>query len=71
MFFEPIQGLGVSHISILRERWKGAYPNTAELPPLRPHMGWRLLSAALAIRCTAVAVYYLRLAVKVKTRSAE
>jgi len=36
VYFEPIENLQASHLSSLREQWKGNYPNLAELPPLRP-----------------------------------
>ncbi|MBW9207517.1 TIGR04255 family protein [Mumia sp. zg.B17] len=36
VYFEPVEGLQVSHFSSLRERWRNDYPVTAELPPLRP-----------------------------------
>lgn len=36
VYFEPVQGLQVSHFSALREAWRDEYPDTAELPPLRP-----------------------------------
>lgn len=36
VYFEPVQGLQVSHFSALREAWRSEYPDTAELPPLRP-----------------------------------
>lgn len=36
VYFEAIEGLQVSHFSSLRESWRSEYPETAELPPLRP-----------------------------------
>lgn len=37
VFFEEIDGLQVSHLSALREAWRREYPDSDELPPLRPH----------------------------------
>jgi hypothetical protein len=36
VYFKPIQGFQVSHLSSLREQWRVDYPNSAELPPVRP-----------------------------------
>lgn len=36
LFFQSVPGLQVSFFSSLREAWKSDYPNSAELPPLRP-----------------------------------
>jgi len=36
VYFKQIQGFQVSHLSRLREQWRGDYPNSAELPPVRP-----------------------------------
>ena len=37
VYFDAIEGLQVSHFSSLRESWRDEYPETAEMPPLRPH----------------------------------
>lgn len=35
VYFEPIASLQVTHLASLRQAWREAYPNAAELPPLR------------------------------------
>ena len=36
VFFEPVEGLMTSHLSSIREKWRGKYPRVSERPPLPP-----------------------------------